>query len=60
VQRPLATVIVGGMLIGPIMLLVVVPALQMVFLRKDQEPEPGKLEEKVGTQMRHLTEGKAI
>jgi cobalt-zinc-cadmium resistance protein CzcA len=35
VQRPLATVVVGGMLIGPIMLLVVVPALQLVFLRKD-------------------------
>ena len=33
VQRPLATVIVGGMLIGPIMLLVVVPALQTMFLR---------------------------
>ncbi len=33
VQRPLATVIVGGMLIGPIMLLVVVPALQTLFLR---------------------------
>jgi cobalt-zinc-cadmium resistance protein CzcA len=32
VQRPLATVIVGGMLVGPIMLLVVVPALKMVFL----------------------------
>jgi len=32
VQRPLATVIVGGMLIGPILLLVVVPALQMFFL----------------------------
>jgi heavy metal efflux system protein len=32
VQRPLATVIVGGMLVGPIMLLVVVPALRMVFL----------------------------
>jgi cobalt-zinc-cadmium resistance protein CzcA len=32
VQRPLATVIVGGMLIGPIMLLVVVPALQTFFL----------------------------
>ena len=32
VQRPLATVIVGGMLIGPIMLLVVVPALQTIFL----------------------------
>jgi len=32
VQRPLATVVVGGMLIGPIMLLVVVPALQTMFL----------------------------
>jgi cobalt-zinc-cadmium resistance protein CzcA len=32
VQRPLATVIVGGMLAGPIMLLVVVPALKMLFL----------------------------
>jgi heavy metal efflux system protein len=35
VQRPLATVIVGGMLIGPIMLLVVVPALQSLFLREN-------------------------
>jgi cobalt-zinc-cadmium resistance protein CzcA len=32
VQRPLATVIVAGMLIGPVMLLVVVPALQSLFL----------------------------
>jgi cobalt-zinc-cadmium resistance protein CzcA len=44
VQRPLATVVVGGMLLGPIMLLVVVPALQLVFLRKTQdhlmEPPP--------------------
>jgi cobalt-zinc-cadmium resistance protein CzcA len=42
VQRPLATVVVGGMLLGPIMLLVVVPALQLVFLRKEKpgEPEP--------------------
>ncbi len=32
VQRPLATVIVGGMFIGPILLLVVVPALQSLFL----------------------------
>jgi heavy metal efflux system protein len=32
VQRPLATVIVSGMLIGPIMLLVIVPALQSLFL----------------------------
>jgi len=34
VQRPLATVIVGGMLIGPLMLLVVVPALRMMFLER--------------------------
>jgi cobalt-zinc-cadmium resistance protein CzcA len=39
VQRPLATVIVGGMLIGPIMLLVVVPALQTYFLRQETEDE---------------------
>ena len=39
VQRPLATVVVGGMLVGPIMLLVVVPALRMMFL----EREPGSL-----------------
>ena len=31
VQRPLATVVVGGMLIGPMMLLVVVPALRMMI-----------------------------
>jgi cobalt-zinc-cadmium resistance protein CzcA len=35
VQRPLATVIVGGMLAGPVMLLLVVPALRMVFLGRD-------------------------
>jgi len=34
VQRPLATVVVGGMFLGPILLLVVVPALQLVFLRQ--------------------------
>ena len=33
VQRPLATVVVGGMLIGPIIMLVVVPALQTLLLR---------------------------
>src|SRR5215471_17578244 len=31
VQRPLATVVVGGMLIGPVIMLVVVPALQTLF-----------------------------
>jgi cobalt-zinc-cadmium resistance protein CzcA len=40
VQRPLATVIVGGMLLGPIMLLLAVPPLRMVFLGKDdKDPE---------------------
>jgi heavy metal efflux system protein len=32
VQRPLATVVVGGMLIGPLLLLVVAPVLREVFL----------------------------
>jgi len=40
VQRPLATVVVGGMLIGPVMLLIVVPALRMVFMGKDQPGKP--------------------
>jgi cobalt-zinc-cadmium resistance protein CzcA len=35
VQRPLATVIVGGMLLGPILLLLAVPPLRMVFLGKN-------------------------
>ncbi len=39
VQRPLATVVVGGMLVGPLMLLVIVPALRMVFLGKDKGPD---------------------
>ena len=32
VQRPLATVVVGGMLIGPVMLLVVAPVLRQLFM----------------------------
>jgi cobalt-zinc-cadmium resistance protein CzcA len=40
VQRPLATVVVGGMLIGSIMLLLVVPALKMVFLGGANERRP--------------------
>ncbi len=40
VQRPLATVIVGGMLVGPIMLLAVVPALQMLFLGRGRPGGP--------------------
>jgi cobalt-zinc-cadmium resistance protein CzcA len=39
VQRPLATVIVGGMLVGPVMLLIVVPAL-MILGSRDSDPKP--------------------
>src|SRR5262249_11861418 len=38
VQRPLATVVVGGMLIGPIMFLIIVPALQTIFLSRGEPP----------------------
>jgi len=40
VQRPLATVIVGGMLVGPVMLLIVVPALRMIFLGRENGTTP--------------------
>jgi cobalt-zinc-cadmium resistance protein CzcA len=40
VQRPLATVVVGGMFIGPIILLVVVPALQTLFLGREGHSTP--------------------
>jgi len=44
VQRPLATVIVGGMLLGPIMLLLVVPPLKVEFLgRKNGSASPASL-----------------
>lgn len=46
VQRPLATVVVGGMLLGPVMLLVVAPALQMMFLsKKSPGPTPEETED---------------
>ena len=38
VQRPLATVVVGGMLIGPVMLLIVAPALQLIVLSRQKKP----------------------
>jgi cobalt-zinc-cadmium resistance protein CzcA len=49
VQRPLATVVVGGMLIGPVMLLVIVPALRVLIMGKHDdttppEPEAAELE----------------
>jgi cobalt-zinc-cadmium resistance protein CzcA len=45
VQRPLATVIVGGMFIGPIMLLLIVPALKIMFLGR-QKPTAAAAEAK--------------
>jgi heavy metal efflux system protein len=39
VQRPLATVVVGGMFIGPILLLVVAPALRKIFLSREIQPQ---------------------
>jgi cobalt-zinc-cadmium resistance protein CzcA len=39
VQRPLATVIVGGMFFGPIMLLLVVPALRILIIGRNDEPD---------------------
>jgi cobalt-zinc-cadmium resistance protein CzcA len=39
VQRPLATVVVGGMFIGPLLLLIVAPALRKIFLSRDTESE---------------------
>jgi len=44
VQRPLATVVVGGMLIGPVMLLVVAPALQVMVLQWSQRRAQLKLQ----------------
>jgi cobalt-zinc-cadmium resistance protein CzcA len=44
VQRPLATVIVGGMLIGPLLLLIVVPALYAVFIGERRQAERPLLE----------------
>jgi cobalt-zinc-cadmium resistance protein CzcA len=40
VQRPLATVVVGGMFIGPLLLLVVAPALRKIFLGRERRPAP--------------------
>ncbi len=45
VQKPLATVVVGGMLIGPIIMLVVVPALQTMVLGWQEEPPPPVMHE---------------
>jgi cobalt-zinc-cadmium resistance protein CzcA len=39
VQKPLATVVVGGMLVGPVLLLVVVPAVGYLFLRSKNDPK---------------------
>ena len=56
VQRPLAAVVVGGMTIGPLLLLIVAPALRMIFLRSDETagpppaavPDPTSVEQRDG------------
>jgi cobalt-zinc-cadmium resistance protein CzcA len=40
VQRPLATVVVGGMFIGPLLLLIVAPALRKIFLSREPAASP--------------------
>lgn len=49
VQRPLATVVVGGMFIGPVLLLIVAPALRKIFLSRESQraadAEPGSTAE---------------
>ena len=42
VQRPLATVIVGGMLVGPVMLLLAVPALRLMFVGREGAGSDGE------------------
>ena len=44
VQRPLATVVVGGMLIGPILLLIVVPPVMSMILDWRRRPRPIRTE----------------
>jgi cobalt-zinc-cadmium resistance protein CzcA len=44
VQRPLATVVVGGMLLGPVMLLVVAPALQVLVVEWSQRRKQRRLD----------------
>ncbi len=50
VQRPLATVVVGGMTIGPVMLLLIAPALRSVFLKIDVKTEPEPDDDDDGTE----------
>jgi len=61
VQRPLATVVVGGLILGPILLLVIVPALRMLFIGKDDSPHGEALERgtepKFERQMNHVPGG---
>jgi heavy metal efflux system protein len=49
VQRPLAIVVVGGMLIGPIMQLIFVPALQVLLLGRNGEGGPGSAAQEMET-----------
>ena len=50
VQRPLATVVVGGLLIGPLMLLLVVPPLRLVFLGARDRGDASRTEDQRGSE----------
>src|SRR6202011_529061 len=54
VQRPLATVVVGGMFIGPLLLLVVAPALRKIVLSREGQPAS---EAETGLTAEHNPEG---
>jgi cobalt-zinc-cadmium resistance protein CzcA len=45
VQRPLALVVVGGMLLTPVLVLLILPLLILMFSRRRPVPEPGAVQE---------------
>jgi cobalt-zinc-cadmium resistance protein CzcA len=47
VQRPLASVVVGGMLIGPAMLLLIVPPLRLLFAKSENGSSKEEKEQQV-------------
>ncbi len=49
VQKPLATVVIGGIISSTLLTLVVLPALYRLFAARDKEPGPEKLEKPAPT-----------
>jgi cobalt-zinc-cadmium resistance protein CzcA len=46
VQKPLALVVVGGILLAPVLILIVLPVLIDLFSRRGREVESGQMEVK--------------